>query len=364
MEALKEKIALTQVKGAGPVVARSLVEHCGGVKEVFKADKSFLLSIPKVTESVVESLADPAIFERAEQELSFIEKNDINPIFFSDEHFPRRLEFCNDAPLLLYTKGNLNLNARKVIAFVGTRSCTAYGKEMCDHLISDLKEYNPLIVSGLAMGIDAAAHKSALKYDLQTVGVLAHGADTIYPPSSRPVASQMFKHGGVVTEFMSSTIPNRENFPTRNRIIAGMCDALIVVESKSRGGSMISADIAYGYNREVYAVPGKATDKLSEGCNNLIKFQKAVMVTSGKDVAREMSWDKSQKKPAAQPELFPTLSSNEKKVLDIIMSNSQIGVDSIMLETGLNSSVLASILLSLEFSGLVRPLPGKTFEAC
>lgn len=285
----------------------------------------------------------------------------MKPFFYLDEEFPKRLDFCADAPLMLYAKGNVNLNNRKIIALVGTRSSTAYGREMCDKIISGLVPYNPLIISGLAMGIDSAAHKAAVENKLQTVGVLAHGVDSIYPPSSRPIAAKMMNHGGVLSEFMSGTIPTRENFPIRNRVIAGMCDALIVVESKKRGGSIISADLAYGYNREVFAVPGKASDRLSEGCNDLIKYQKAIMVTNGEDVARELNWSKSAKK-SDQQELFPALNTKEKITLEAIRNNTQVAIDGLSNKTGYSSSELAQILLQLEFSGLIRVLPGKMYE--
>ena len=186
--------------------------------------------------------------------------------------------------------------------------------------------------------------------------------DSIYPPSSRPVASKMFSNGGVLSEFLSGTVPIRENFPTRNRVIAGMCDALIIVESKKRGGSIISAELAFGYHRDVFAVPGKASDLLSEGCNDLIKYQKALMITSGKDVAREMNWAAPTKK-TKQPELFPELDANEVKILETIRNSSQIGLDDISLKTGLGSGKLAQLLLQLEFNGLVRVLPGKVYES-
>jgi len=362
MTDILHKIALTQIKGAGPVVTRTLVSECGGVKEVFQADESLLKSIPLVTDKVIESIRDPYIFERAEQELNFIEKNEVTPLFYLDEAFPKRLDFCADAPLLLYSRGNMNLNNRKIISMVGTRSSTAYGRDMCEKIIADLAPFNPLIVSGLAMGIDSHSHKAALEHNLQTIGVLAHGVDSIYPPSSRAIAAKMLNNGGILSEFMSGTIPARENFPTRNRIIAGMCDALIIVESKKRGGSIISAELAYGYNKEVFAVPGKATDSLSEGCNDLIKYQKAIMITDGKDVAREMNWSAPTKK-SKQPELFPELSVEEKKVLETIKSKRQVGIDDLSDFTGYTTSQLAQFLLQLEFNGLVRVLPGKMFES-
>lgn len=355
------KIAITLVKGVGPILTRTLISECGGVDEVFAASDNFLLSIPKVSRRILKSLRDPAIFERAKQEAHFIERNQIRPLFYLDEEFPSRLEFCVDAPLLLYARGDFNLNNRRVISIVGTRSCTSYGRGMCEKIISELVPYNPIIVSGLAIGIDSVAHKVAVECGLQTVGVLAHGVDSVYPPSSRAVAAKMISHGGLISEFLSGTLPIRENFPNRNRIIAGLCDALIVVESKKRGGSIISAELAYGYHKDVFAIPGKATDKLSEGCNNLIKYQKAVMVTSGKDIARELNW--SEKKiNNPQVELFPKLNPEEKIILDAIASHSQLGIDEIGEKTGFSPSKLAQLLLQLEFNGLVRPLPGKVYQ--
>jgi len=362
MNNLLQRIALTQVKGLGPVLARMLVSECGGVTEIFERDDAYLKSIPRVTESIISSIRDPYIFERAEQELNFITKNDITPLFYLDKAYPNRLEFCADAPLMIYTKGNLNLNSRKVIAVVGTRNGSAYGKDMCYKIINDLAPFNPLIISGLAMGIDITAHKAALENNLQTIGVLAHGVDSLYPPSSRSVGTKMLSHGGVISEYMSGTMPARENFPSRNRIIAGACDAIIIVESKKRGGSIISADLAYSYHKEVFAVPGKASDMLSEGCNDLIKYQKAIMITNGHDVAREMNWSVPKEKNK-QHELFPELTKNEKTVLENIRQESSIGIDTLKSKTALSASDLAVSLLQLEFNGLIRALPGKTFES-
>jgi len=357
----KLQIALTLVHGIGPVITRNLVAHFGGVEQIFGSSDTELLKFPNITTKVIESLRSSYIIERAEQELNFIEKNDVQVYFYTDKEFPRRLEFCEDAPLLLFGKGNMNFNAKRIISIVGSRTTSQYGREMADKLVSELKELNILVVSGLALGIDINAHKSAVKNNIQTIGCLAHGIETIYPPSSRVTASQMLKNGGVLTEFLSGTLPNRENFPNRNRVIAGMCDCLLVVESKERGGSMISADLAYGYNKDVFAVPGKATDKLSEGCNNLIKYKKAQMITCGKDIAREMNWDLKPK--AVQPELFPELSKQQKVTLTAIRDASQIHVDELGVKTGLDNTSLASALLELEFEGLIRSLPGKSYES-
>ena len=362
MSVLKNRIALSLVKGLGPKTSRILISEFGGVDEIFGATDNNLLKTPKISPAIVQSIRDPYVFDRAAQEVSFIERNNVKPLFYLDSDYPKRLEFCEDAPILLYAKGNLNFNNRKVIAVVGTRNSTAYGRDMCERVISDLANYNPLIISGLAMGIDSAAHKAAVDNNLQTVGVLAHGVDSVYPPSSRAIAAKMLTNGGVLSEFMSGTVPIRENFPTRNRVIAGMCDALIIVESKKRGGSIISAELAFGYNREVFAVPGKASDTLSEGCNDLIKYQKAIMITDGKDVAREMNWSAPSSKQK-QPELFPDLSVNEKTILEAIRNNSGLAIDDLGLRTGVSPSELAQILLQLEFKGLVRALPGKIYES-
>ncbi len=361
-KSLLEKIALSQVKGLGPVLTRTLVSELGGVSQVFSASDEELLQIPKVTERIIEAIRDPYVFERAEQEVNYIEKNNVQAYFFTDKGYPQRMEFCDDAPVMVYAKGEMNLNNRKVLAVVGTRNSTVYGREMCHRIISELKEYNPLIVSGLALGIDIAAHKAAVENDLQTIGILAHGVDSIYPPTSRPIAAKMLKNGGVMSEFMSGTSPIRENFPTRNRIIAGMCDGLLIVESKKRGGSIISAELAFGYHRDVFAVPGKATDALSEGCNDLIKYKRAMLVTCGADIAREMNWSLSSQ-PKKQPELFPNLSPSEKKIIETLRSNAGLAIDELGIQTGLSSSELAQLLLELEFNGLVRALPGKMYES-
>ena len=356
----KLQVAISLVHGLGPVNTRNLISEVGGVEEVFGSSDKDLLKIPGITQKVISSLRGDYILERADQELNFIEKNEVDVYFYTDKEFPRRLEFCADAPLLLFGKGNMNFNAKRVISIVGTRTSSQYGREMAEKIVEGLAELDVLVISGLALGIDISSHKAAVKNNLQTIGCLAHGIETIYPSSSRVTAGQMLKNGGVLTEFLSGTLPNRENFPNRNRVIAGMCDCLLVVESKNRGGSMISADLAYGYNKDVFAIPGKATDKLSEGCNDLIKFKKGIMVTSGKDIAREMNWDLSKK--SVQPQLFPELTSGQKIALAAIRNASSIQIDELGLKTGIENSSLASILLELEFEGLIRSLPGKIYE--
>jgi len=357
----KLQIAISLVHGIGPVITRNLVSYFGSVEQIFGSSDAELLKFPHITKKILESLRSTYILDRAEQELNFIQKNEVQVYFYTDNEFPRRLEFCEDAPLLLYGKGNMNFNAKRVISIVGSRTTSQYGREMAEKIVTELKELDVLVISGLALGIDISAHKSAVKNNLQTIGCLAHGIETIYPPSSRVTAAQMLKNGGVMTEFLSGTLPARENFPNRNRVIAGMCDCLLVVESKQRGGSMISADLAYGYHKDVFAIPGKATDKLSEGCNNLIKYKKAQMVTSGKDIAREMNWDLKTK--SIQPELFPVLNQNQKVTLAVIRDASRIHIDELGAKTGLDYSALASTLLELEFDGLIRSLPGKSYES-
>lgn len=356
------QIGITLIPGIGDINGKKLISYCGGAEAVFKESKKNLLKIPGIGNSTVQSILSQKILERAESEIKFIEKFGITPLFFSEKEYPQRLKHCEDGPLMLYYKGNADLNTERIVGIVGTRRATEYGKEMCDNIVEGLTDLNVLIISGLAYGIDTHAHKAALNNNLQTVGVLAHGLDRIYPYANRSLAEKMVQNGGLLTDFKSKTNPDRENFPKRNRIIAGLIDALIVTESAARGGALITANIANSYNRDVFAIPGKVGDKHSEGCNFLIKTNKAALAQSAEDIKYIMRWELSSDKQAKQKKLFIELTEEEEIIINILKENSESGIDYIVHKSGLSNSKVAAILLNLEFEGLVKSLPGKIYK--
>ena len=356
------EIALTLVPGIGVVNGKKLVAYCGGAEAVFCEKKNALTQIGGITDAIVQNIDSKKVMPRAEQELEFMEKNGIKPLFYLDKDYPKRLQHCHDSPMMLYYKGNADLNSNKVVGVVGTRNITDYGRYVAEQIIEDLSSDNILIVSGLAYGVDAAAHKSALKYDLATVGVLGHGMQTIYPAENRKLSAKMIEKGGVLTEFISGTKPDKENFPKRNRIVAGMVDCLLVVESALKGGAMITAEIANSYDREVFAVPGRVGDIYSEGCNQLIKTNKANLVTNATDIRYVMRWDVDTKVVSKQMRLFRDFSDEEKKVMGVFENNSIVHLDDIIVGTDLSPSKIASVLLSLEFDGVLTALPGKRYQ--
>ena len=279
-ETLKYQIALTLIPGVGDVLAKNLISYCGSAEEVFKQKKAQLFKIPDIGPVIAESIVKFNSFKRAEEEIKFIEKYKIQPLFYLDKTYPERLKQCYDSPPLLYYKGNVELNQTKILAIVGTRKASDYGKAITEEIISGLSQEGILIISGLAYGIDIYAHKAALKNNLNTIGVVGHGLDTIYPAIHKPVAEKMINQGGILTEFMSKTKMSPENFPARNRIVAGISDAVLIVEAAEKGGALITAEIANSYNRDVFAIPGRSIDTVSRGCNYLIKSNKAALVES------------------------------------------------------------------------------------
>lgn len=357
------QIALACVPGVGGVTGRALLNHFGTAEEVFKAKKTHLTAIPGIGEKTAGLILEQQGFERAEQEIKFIEKYKITPLFFTNEDYPTRLKHCVDAPLILYFKGNAGLNNRKVISIVGTRNATAYGKELCQQLVSDLKAHQVLVVSGLAYGIDIIAHKACLKEEIPTVAALGHGLDRIYPALHRNYAEKMIENGGLITEFPSGTNPDRENFPKRNRIIAGMADATIVVEANIKGGALITAEIANSYNRDVFAYPGRVNDEFSAGCNYLIKTNRAHSISGIKDLEYILNWtDKKTKKEQKQISLQLNLSVDEKKVTDILEEQGLTGIDALSLSLNFPQSKLAITMLGLEMQGIIIALPGKMYK--
>ncbi len=361
---LTYQIALTLLNGVGDVLAKNLIAYCGSAEEVFKTKKSQLEKIPGIGKFTSEAILNHKhVLDRAEKEIIFIEEKSIQALFFTDKNYPQRLKNCHDSPVMLYYKGNTNLNTEKVIAVVGTRTPSSYGKQLTEKLISDLTDSGCLVVSGLAYGIDISAHKYALDFGLNTVGVLAHGLDRVYPSVHSNYAEKMITQGGLLTEFLSETNPDKENFPKRNRIVAGMCDALVVVESKRGGGSLITATIANSYNKDVFAYPGKAGDVLSEGCNGLIKSNRANLIESAADLFYIMNWnEETKKKKSPQIPLMINLSLDEQMIVNAFKNKPQLHVDEICYATKFSISKTSTHLLQLEFSNIIKSLPGKIYQ--
>ena len=360
---LLHQIALTFVKNIGPVSAKMLLSHFGDAERVLKVTNSKWLKVPGIGEWTLKGVDLNAALLRAEEEIKYIDANDIRVIFYSDIEYPRRLKSCNDGPVLLYAKGQMDLNQRHVISIVGTRNATEYGRQICRQLIEELQPYNVLVVSGLALGIDVAAHKECVKQNVQTVGVLGHGLDRIYPYHNQATAQKMLANGGLLSEYPSGTIPDRENFPQRNRIVAGMADATIVIEAGIKGGALITAEIANSYNRDVFAFPGRIDDEYSEGCNFLIRNNKAALLTCAADLAYSLGWEEGAPKPAREQLSLPMdLTDDERIIFNIIFQHkTPLAIDDLSLKTNMPLSQLTMNLLNMEMQGYIRSLPGKTY---
>jgi DNA processing protein len=359
---LIHKIALTLIKSVGHVTAKHLLSHFGSAEAVFKARKKQLLQIPGIGELTANLILKNNALAEAEKQVLFIDKHQIQVLFYSDDNYPQRLKNCYDAPILLYYKGNADLNQSRIISVVGTRRATAYGRHLCRQLAEHLSPYNVIIVSGLAYGIDVASHKESLLYNIPTIGVMAHGLDRIYPSLHKSVAQKMILNGGLLTEFLPGTNPDKENFPKRNRIIAGISDATVVVEATAKGGALITADIASSYNRDVYAFPGRTEDQYSEGCNFLIKTNRAALISHPKDLVYYLGWEEIlQKKEGMQVQLPVNLSEEEQKIVSFL-ADASLGVDELAMRTKFSQSKLAMLLLGLEMQGILVSLPGKVYK--
>jgi len=362
MTELKYQISITLIPGIGDILAKKLIAYCGSAEGVFKEKKQNLLRINGVGDAIAQAIINQNVYKRAEEEIEFIHKHNIRPLFYLEKSYPSRLKNCYDSPVMLYYKGNSNLNHQKVISIVGTRNMTEYGKAICEKLVQDLVAHSPIIVSGLAYGVDICAHKAALNNNLETVGVLAHGLDRIYPSLHKSTAEKMLQQGGLITDFLSKTNPDRENFPKRNRIVAGMADAVIVVEAGNKGGALITADIANSYNRDVFAVPGKLNDTYSQGCNRLIKTNKAALIESMKDLEYLLGWQLNDAKKAEQKKLFLTLNKEEEILVDLLRAKGNLPIDELCFESNISLSKLSMLLLNLEFNGVLKSLPGKVYQ--
>lgn len=358
------QMALTRIPHIGHVHAKTLSSIFGTAEAIFKTPKNKLEKIEgigHVRASCIKSFSD---FKSCEQEIKFTEKHQIKTIFINDEEFPKRLANCFDSPVLVYFKGNASLNNSRFISIVGTRSNTNYGKTICEQFIDELKAYNITIVSGLAYGIDTIAHKSAIKNEKTTIGILAHGLDRVYPDCNKAMARQMIENGGLLTEYPSGTKPVKQNFPERNRITAGICDALVVIETGNSGGSLITAEIANSYNKDVFAFPGRIHDSKSEGCNQLIKNNKACLISSAQDLVNLMGWN--EKKPSQlskQILLFHDLNDEELMLMKLLEEAEETDIDTLTFKSGLSHSSIAVSLLLLEINGLIKSLPGNRYKA-
>ncbi len=360
----KYLIALQLIQGIGPTTIRRLVEHFGSAKAVFEYKPDKTRPEKNINPKLIRQLTEKKYLEQAEEELNFCLKHNIKVLAFTDGEYPQRLKHCKDAPAIIYYQGNVDLNYRKTIGIVGTRNATVYGSSLVEKFIEELAQHkhNAMIISGLAYGIDVVAHKAAMNNNLPTVGIMGSGSDIIYPSVHKSIVKRMLPNGGIITEFAKGTKPDRGNFVSRNRIIAGMCDALIVAESGEKGGALISADMAFSYNRDVFAFPGKVGDTYSAGCNKLIKQQKAALLESVTDFEYFMNWPPEQEmSEPVQASLFDGLSTEERTIFELIMQDGTIAVDYMAAKLALPVSQLSGILLSLELKNKVKSLPGNQY---
>jgi DNA processing protein len=359
---LIHQIALPLIQNVGHVTAKSLLTRFGTAEAVFSASLQELIQVDGVGMLTAGQILRTDALAIAEKQLQLLAKHQIEPLFYTDNRYPRRLKECFDAPVLLYYRGTADLNHPRIISIVGTRMATSYGLMLCEQLAETLKHYNVLVVSGLAYGIDVAAHKQSILQGIPTVGVLGHGLDRLYPAAHRQTAAEMLKNGGLLTEFPLYTNPDKENFPRRNRIIAGIADVTIVVEAALKGGALITAEIAGTYNRDVYAFPGRTTNQFSEGCNFLIKTNRAGLITHPRDLAYYMGWEAETKhQPVQQMEMAVGLTVQETAVLKVLQSSSH-RIDELAVKSGIQQSKLAIHLLNLEIKGLIVSLPGNMYQ--
>ena len=361
---LVHRIALSLLKGIGPVDARNLVAYCGGVEPIFtdKKLKNTLEKVPGIGPKLIASITDKKVIPAAEKEVEYIRKHKLRALFYLDAEYPRRLKQAEDAPVILFVHGNADLDAEHIVSIVGTRTPTDPGKRLCVELVEGLKECKATIVSGLAYGIDIVAHRQALKHGLPTIGCVAHGLDKLYPGEHASTAKDMVEQGALVSELTSGSPFAPGNFPARNRVIAGLSDCTIVVESGPKGGSLITADIASSYDREVFAFPGRPTDPRSEGCNKLIQQNKAALVNNAQDVITLMEWLPKKKKAPVQAALFADLLPDEQTLVDIIKAQGSAHIDDLCVRSKWAQGKVAGLLLNMEFNGVVRSLPGKVYR--
>lgn len=363
LEELLYALALQHVPKIGSITAKKLINHCGSPEAVLKEKPQNLLKINGIGKLVISDLFNPVHLKAAERELKFIAKENVSPIYFLDSDYPQRLTHCIDGPIVIFKTGNTQLKNQRIISVVGARKITVSGIAFCERLVEELKPFNPIIVSGFAYGTDITAHKAAIKNKLQTIGCLAHGLNQIYPKVHKRYMRDVEENGGFITDFWSDSVFDRNNFLKRNRIIAGLSEATIVIESAEKGGSLVTADIANSYNRDVFAVPGRISDSQSVGCNNLIKFQKAHLLSNPMDIPYLLNWQLEEvRAPVVQKQLFVELSDEEKVIYNYLKTEEKQVLDTIALNCKMPTFKTAGILLNMELKGVVRPLPGKLFE--
>lgn len=360
-ETLLAVLRLQKSKSVGDILAKKLIAYTGDVTQIFKEKSTTLAKINGIGSLVIQNLFNKETLKRAEKELEIIKKNNIKYSYFLDDDYPPNLQHCIDSPILFFKDGNFCLDKRKVISIVGTRNITNYGKNFCEQLIEELAPYNPVIISGFAYGIDICAHKAALKNNLETIAVMAHGLGQIYPKVHKKHVHQVLEKGGFITDFWYHEDPLREHFLKRNRIVAGISESLVIIESAEKGGALVTAEIANSYNKDVFALPGKTTDTYSKGCNNLIKNNKAHLLTNASDIIKQLNWDLQQKPKIIQKQLFVSLNEDEQKIFDYLQINNIAVLDKIAKSCSIPIFKLSSILLQMELKGVVKPLPGKQF---
>jgi DNA processing protein len=367
LSSLRYYIGITLIKGIGPILAKNLIAFLGSAEAVFKESITTLEKIPGIGSTLAKIIVKQSseALQHADKEIEYIDSHHIRALLYTEKEYPFRLKECEDAPIVLYFDGSINLNDGHFIAFVGTRIPTDYGRNWCNSIIEELSKQlpNAIIVSGLAYGIDITSHKAALKHQLPTIGVVAHGLDRIYPPSHTPIGNRMAKNGGIVTEYPSGTKPDKPNFVQRNRIIAGLCDAVIIVESAARGGALLTAEAANLYNREVFSLPGRIGDIRSEGCNSLIKQNKASLIESANDLIHAMNWESKTEGILPQQTLFNDLNEEEQTLLTLLRKSDSIQINQLTLQLNWPVEKLFSLLLEMEFKGLIRSLPGNVYKA-
>jgi DNA processing protein len=361
------RLALSNLPGVGPVYAKRLHDHCGSARAVFHTKVAHLSKIKGIGRARADLIARFHHFSDLEKELAFIEKHGIKCLFYADKDYPQRLLRFKEAPILLFYMGAADLNSRRILAVIGTRDASEYGKQMTERLIGDLVSYEPIIISGLAWGIDTAAHKAAIRHSLPTIGVLGHGLDRIYPAGNRPLAREMLKQGGLLTHFNISTEPAAYHFPLRNQTVAGICDTLVVVETEPDGGSMLTVKNALNFKKKVFAIPGRISDRNSSGCNQLIREGHAHLLSHASQLAAEMDWSEPGGCHAKQGDIFSSeietaLSAQEQMIFGFLKGNEKMSIDQIAAQTRLSPSAIAMALLKLEFQGIVAPLPGQMYR--
>lgn len=361
-EELLAVLRLQKCKAVGDILAKKLIVNVGDVTQIFKEKVGHLAKINGIGNHVLKHLFDSENVKLAAQELKYIQENKIAYSYFLEDDYPTNLQHCIDSPILLFKDGNIDFSNSKIISVVGTRNMSSYGRDFCNKLIEDLAQYNPIIVSGFAYGVDICAHKAAIKNKLQTIAVLAHGLEEIYPKVHKKYIHQVNENGGFLTDFWHREPPLRENFLKRNRIVAGISKATIIIESAAKGGSLVTADIANSYDKDVFAVPGRTTDLYSKGCNNLIKNNRAFLLNSAEEIVKILNWDLTEKPKIIQKQLFLELNENEEKIYDLLHDKGPQLLDVISLECNIPMYQLASILLQMELKGISKPLPGKMFE--